>query len=83
MQVASHVAMRAVIVFASDANYSLQNRPGKAERLHPTTYTTCLNLLPDGAGACVSREREHAKGYVDMLEDHFSRTCLSQVHPRA
>lgn len=25
------------------------------------------------------REREHAKGYVDMLEDHFKRICLSQV----
>lgn len=25
------------------------------------------------------REREHAKGYVDMLEDHFTRICLSQV----
>eukprot|EP00752_Nemacystus_decipiens_P009708 g8669.t2 len=24
-------------------------------------------------------EREHAKGYVDMLEDHFTRICLSQM----
>ncbi|CAM9278851.1 unnamed protein product [Ectocarpus sp. 12 AP-2014] len=30
-------------------------------------------------GRLSDREREHAKGYVDMLEDHFTRTCLSQM----
>lgn len=35
---------------------------------------TLLELL-----FCWPREREHAKGYVDMLEDHFTRICLSQV----
>ncbi|CAM9530670.1 unnamed protein product [Ectocarpus fasciculatus] len=32
-------------------------------------------------GRLSDREREHAKGYVDMLEDHFTRTCLSQQMP--
>eukprot|EP00752_Nemacystus_decipiens_P009707 g8669.t1 len=30
-------------------------------------------------GRLSDREREHAKGYVDMLEDHFTRICLSQM----
>ena len=25
------------------------------------------------------REKEHAEGYVDMLENHFTTICLSQV----
>eukprot|EP00903_Cladosiphon_okamuranus_P014563 g13507.t1 len=30
-------------------------------------------------GRLSDREKEHAKGYVDMLEDHFTRICLSQM----
>ncbi|CAN0105607.1 unnamed protein product, partial [Ascophyllum nodosum] len=53
----------------------LRTRLRKVER-------DALHVLASGEemeGRLSDREREHAKAYVDMLEDHFTRTCLAQM----